>query len=41
MPKIKYTKHTPSPLDGLSVEDLLDSLSDFLLQSGFQYGFER
>ena len=40
MPKIKYTKHTPSPLDGLSVEDLLDSLSDFLLQSGFQYGFE-
>ena len=40
MPKIKYTKYTPSPLDGLSVEDLLDSLSDFLLQSGFQYGFE-
>ncbi len=40
MPKIKYTKYTPSPLDGLSIEDLLDSLSDFLLQSGFQYGFE-
>ncbi len=40
MPKIKYTKFTPSALDGLSIEDLLDSLSDFLLQSGFQYGFE-
>lgn len=39
MPKIKYTKYIPSPLDGLSIEDLLDSLSDFLLQSGFQYGF--
>jgi Ca-activated chloride channel family protein len=39
VPKIKYTKYTPSPLDGLSIEDLLDSLSDFLLQSGFQYGF--
>ena len=39
VPKIKYTRYTPSPLDGLSIEDLLDSLSDFLLQSGFQYGF--
>ena len=39
MPKIKYSKYVPSPLDGLSIEDLLDSLSDFLLQSGFQYGF--
>ena len=39
MPKIKYTKYIPSPLDGLSIEDLLDSLSDFLLQSGFEYGF--
>ena len=38
MPKIKYSKYVPSPLDGLSIEDLLDSLSDFLLQSGFQYG---
>ena len=39
MLKIKYTKYIPSPLDGLSIEDLLDSLSDFLLQSGFQHGF--
>jgi Ca-activated chloride channel homolog len=35
----KYTKWTPSPLDGLSLEELLDELSEFLLQSGFQYGF--
>ena len=39
MAKITYTKYIPSSLDGLSIEDLLDSLSDFLLQSGFQYGF--
>jgi Ca-activated chloride channel family protein len=35
----KYTKWIPSPLDGLSLEELLDELSEFLLQSGFQYGF--
>src|ERR1700756_3058593 len=35
----KYTKWIPSPLDGLSLEDLLDELSDFLLQSGFEYGY--
>ncbi len=40
MAKITYTKYAPSPLDGLSLEDLLDSLSDFLLQSGFRYGFQ-
>ena len=26
-------------LDGLSLEELLDQMSEFLLQSGFQYGF--
>jgi Ca-activated chloride channel homolog len=35
----KYTKWIPSPLDGLSLEELLDQLSEFFLQSGFQYGF--
>src|SRR5215813_11833106 len=35
----KYTKWTPSPLDGLSLEELLDQMSEFFLQSGFQYGF--
>jgi Ca-activated chloride channel homolog len=35
----KYTKWIPSPLDGLSLEELLDQMSEFFLQSGFQYGF--
>ena len=39
MPTTKYTKWTPSPLDGLSLEELMDELSEFLLQSGFQYSF--
>jgi Ca-activated chloride channel family protein len=38
MPFTKYTKWIPSPLDGLSLEELLDELSEFFLQSGFQYG---
>ncbi|PYS55461.1 MAG: hypothetical protein DMG13_03915 [Acidobacteria bacterium] len=33
----KYTKWIGSPLDGLSMEELLDQISQFLLQSGFQY----
>src|SRR5215831_12294722 len=39
MPTTKYTKWIPSPLDGLSLEELLDELSKFFLQNGFQYGF--
>ena len=39
MATTKYTKWIPSPLDGLSLEELLDQLSEFFLQSGFQYGF--
>src|SRR5687768_15430021 len=35
----KYHKRIPSPLDGLSLEELLDELSEFFLQSGFQYGY--
>lgn len=35
----KYTKWVGSPLDGLSLEELLDQISEFLLQSGFRYGF--
>ena len=35
----KYSKWTGSPLDGLSLEELLDGLSEFFLQSGFSYGF--
>lgn len=40
MPVTKYTKRIPSLLDGLSLEELLDEMSEFLLQSGFQYGFQ-
>jgi len=39
MPLTKYTKWIPSPLDGLSIEELLDELSDFFLQSGFDYDY--
>src|SRR5262245_34853411 len=35
----KYTKWIGSPLDGLSLEELLDGISEFFLQSGFSYGF--
>jgi Ca-activated chloride channel family protein len=38
MPITKYTKWTGSPLDGVSLEELIDQLSEFLLQSGFQTG---
>src|SRR2546428_1192687 len=31
----KYSKWIPSPLDGLSIEELLDQMSEFFLQSGF------
>ena len=41
MSTIKYGKYVPGELEGLSLEDLLEKLADFLLQSGFQdsYGF--
>src|SRR5262245_55272719 len=39
MATTKYTKWIPSPLDGLSLEELLDQMSEFFLQSGFQHGF--
>jgi Ca-activated chloride channel homolog len=41
MSTIKYGKYVPGELDDLSLEDLLNKLSDFLLQSGFRdaYGF--
>jgi len=37
----KYTKWIPSPLDGLSLEELLDELSEYFLQSGFEYGYQN
>src|SRR5258708_3559755 len=39
MPFTKYTKWISTPLDGLSLEELMDELSEFFLQSGFDYGY--
>src|ERR1051326_4315507 len=39
MPTTKYTKWIKTPLDGLSLEELMDELSEFFLQSGFNYGY--
>ena len=36
----RYSKWVGSPLDGLSLEELLDEISQFLLDSGFQYGYQ-
>ena len=41
---IKYSKYVPDPFDGLSTEELLGLLQDFLLDSGFYnsyYGFQE
>jgi Ca-activated chloride channel family protein len=35
----KYSKWTGIDLDSISLEDLLDKLSEFLLQSGFESGY--
>src|SRR5207249_7163867 len=35
----KFSKWIPSPLDRLSLQELLDEMSEFFLQSGFNYGF--
>jgi Ca-activated chloride channel family protein len=37
MPVTKFTKWVGSPLDGLSLEDLLNELSDLFLDSGFNF----
>ena len=39
MPFTKYTRWISTPLDGLSLEELMDELSQFFLQSGFNYGY--
>jgi len=33
---IKYSKYVADPAGEMSMEDLLNALSDYLLQSGFQ-----
>ncbi len=41
MKRVTYTKYVPDPAAEMSMEDLLNALSDYLLNSGFQsaYGF--
>src|SRR6266568_3281737 len=42
MKYVKYSKYVADPFDGLSAEDLLQLLGDYLLESGFNqdaYGF--
>src|SRR5437867_9692728 len=42
MKYVKYSKYVADPFDGLSAEDLLQRLGDYLLESGFNqdaYGF--
>ena len=36
MKRIRYEKYVPDPASEMSMEDLLNALSDYLLQSGFQ-----
>lgn len=41
MKRVRYSKYVPSLADELSMEDLMQALSDFLLESGFQDQFSR
>ncbi|HWR37556.1 MAG TPA: VWA domain-containing protein [Clostridia bacterium] len=41
MKRIRYSKYIPDPAGEMSMEDLLDALSDFLLQSGFEQMYSR
>ena len=35
MSKIRYTKYIPNPADAIDLEELLDQLKEFFLESGF------
>jgi Ca-activated chloride channel family protein len=39
MKRVTYTKYVPDPASEMSMEDLLNALSDYLLQSGFQNSY--
>jgi Ca-activated chloride channel homolog len=41
MKRVRYSKYVPSLADDLSMEDLMEALSDFLLESGFQDMYSR
>ena len=36
MKRVKYSKYIPNLAEEVSLEDLMDALSDFLLKSGFE-----
>src|SRR5579871_3071661 len=38
---VKYKKYVPEPASEMSMEDLLNALSDYFLQSGFQQQFSE
>jgi Ca-activated chloride channel homolog len=39
MKRVRYQKYVPDPAGEMSMEDLLNALSDYLLQSGFQNSY--
>ncbi len=41
MKRIRYTKYVPDPAGEMSMEDLLDALSDYLLNSGFENQYSQ
>src|SRR6266540_744095 len=41
MKRVRYSKYIPNLVEELSLEDLMDALSDFLLESGFEDEFSR
>ena len=41
MKRVRYSKYTGNLADELEMESLLEALSDFLLDSGFQSPFSR
>ena len=36
MKRVKYSKYIPNLAEDVSLDDLMDALSDFLLESGFE-----
>jgi Ca-activated chloride channel homolog len=41
MRRVRYSKYIPNLVEELSLEDLMDALSDFLLESGFEEELSR
>jgi Ca-activated chloride channel family protein len=41
MKRVKYSKYIPNMAEEVSLDDLMDALSDFLLESGFENQFGR